>query len=48
MVVWSYVMDILRGIMDEVTVAVDADLRGRQRRVTLRVETKLTLTPHKK
>lgn len=47
-VVRSYVMDILRRIMDQVTVAIHADLRVRQRRVTLRVETKLTLAPHKK
>lgn len=48
MVIRSYVVDILRRIMDEVTVAIHADLRGRQRRVTLRVETKLTLAPQQK
>lgn len=39
-------MDVLRRIVNEVAVAVHADLHGGQRRVALGVETKLTLAPH--
>lgn len=41
-----YVVDVLCGVVDEVTEAVYLDVGGRQQGLTLGVETELSLAPH--